>query len=144
MFIPDPGSELSLLDPGSKRHRIPELGSGSATKNFSIFNPQELLHSSWKYDTGCLFWFPDQDCFLTGSWIQGSKNHRIPDPQHWIPICKSTISSGNVCCLRGTLTDCYVCGCRRRSEPGATELGLHRYRLLLGRGQVHPRTYGLS
>jgi hypothetical protein len=35
MFIPDPN--ISIPDPGSKR----DPGSGSASKNFSIFNPEK-------------------------------------------------------------------------------------------------------
>ncbi len=40
--------------------------------------------------------------------------------------------------------DWLLCVCRWGSEPGAPELGLHRHRLILSWGQVHPRTHGLS
>jgi hypothetical protein len=40
MFIPDPGSEFSIPDPGSRVKKIPDPGFGSASKNLSIFNPK--------------------------------------------------------------------------------------------------------
>ncbi len=46
-----------------------------------------MIPSSRKYDPGCLFRIPDLDFSHPGSWffpswIQSSKKHRIPDPQH--------------------------------------------------------------
>jgi hypothetical protein len=38
MFFPEPN--FSIPDPGSKRFRFPDPGSGSASKNLSIFNPK--------------------------------------------------------------------------------------------------------
>jgi hypothetical protein len=64
-----PGSEL--FPPRSRVKKAPDLGSGSSTKNLSIFNPQKLLLSSWKYDTGCLIRIPDTEFFL----------QKAPDPE---------------------------------------------------------------
>jgi hypothetical protein len=38
MFMPDPGFEF--FHPGSREKKIPDPGSGSASKNLSIFNPK--------------------------------------------------------------------------------------------------------
>ncbi len=51
--ISDPN--FFIPDSGSKRHRIPDPGSGFVTKNLSVFS-QKLLISLGKYDPGCLFW----------------------------------------------------------------------------------------
>ncbi len=75
--IPDPGSEFfSILD------------AGSASKNLSIITQKWFLWflRSRKYDPGCssrirtLTFYPFR--------IQGSKRHRIPDPdlQHWLQL----------------------------------------------------------
>ncbi len=89
MFIPDPGSDFFPS-------RIPDpncLHPGSASKNLGILTPKKpkkWFLSSRKYDPGCSSRTPDPDAdFLPipgpGSRIQGSKRHRIPDPdpQHW-------------------------------------------------------------
>jgi hypothetical protein len=41
MFIPDPN--FFIKDPGSRVKKIPNLGSGSASKNLSIFNPKNCF-----------------------------------------------------------------------------------------------------
>jgi len=82
--VADPN--FSILDPGSGVEKIPDPGSGSASKNLRIFKPQKLFLSSRKYDLGCssririLIFYPFR--------IQGSKRQRIPDPQHfsYIPV----------------------------------------------------------
>ncbi len=43
MFIPDPN--FSIPDPGSKRFRIPDPESGSASKNLSIFIPKNCFYA---------------------------------------------------------------------------------------------------
>jgi hypothetical protein len=85
MFIPDPGSDFfpsQIPDPNCFRP-----GSRIPIKEFKYFNPKEWFLSSRKYDPGCSSRIPDPDPdFLPipdpGSLIQGSKRHRIPDPQH--------------------------------------------------------------
>jgi hypothetical protein len=79
MFIPESWISLnfSILDPGSKRHRIPDLGSGSATTNLSILNPKNCysalgnmirdVHSGSRIQ---IFPFPDP----------GSRGQKAPDP----------------------------------------------------------------
>jgi hypothetical protein len=64
--IPDP----DFFHPGS-RVRI---------KESKYLNPKKLFLSSRKYDLGC----PSQILFCYPFRIQGSKRHRIPDPQHWL------------------------------------------------------------
>jgi hypothetical protein len=44
--IPDP--IFSIPDPGSRVDKIPDLGSGSASNNLSIFNPKKLMLGSPK------------------------------------------------------------------------------------------------
>ncbi len=71
--IRDPGSGKNLLripDPGVKK--APDPGSGSATL---IQIVQTLKNRTKTY---------------SGSRIQGSKRHRIPDPdpQHWYKLCR--------------------------------------------------------
>ncbi len=76
--IPDPGSELSP----SYRIRI---------KEFKYFNPQKtkkMVSKLWKIWSGLFIPDPVSGCWLSthpGSRIQGSKRHRIPDPdpEHW-------------------------------------------------------------
>jgi hypothetical protein len=43
---------FSILDPGSMVEKIPDPGSGSTSKNVSIFIPKKLFPSSRKYDLG--------------------------------------------------------------------------------------------
>ncbi len=80
MFIPDPKSDFSsrIPDPGSKG--FPDPGSGFASKNLCILNPQKLFLSSREnmirnVHPGCririLIFYPSR--------IRGSKRHRIPD-----------------------------------------------------------------
>jgi hypothetical protein len=51
------------------------------TKNYFIvpvpFTPKKLSLSSEKYGMGI------RKKIYPGFWIQGTKKHRIPDPQHW-------------------------------------------------------------
>ncbi len=85
-----PGSWIrifSIPDPGSTRF----LDLGSASKNFSILTQKivsklsEILSGMFIPDPGS--WFFTHP----GSQIQGSKRHRItdPDPQHWLWTCVS-------------------------------------------------------
>ncbi len=69
----DPGSEF--FHPGSKRLRI-------RIKKFKYFLPKKLLLRSWKNYLGC----SSRIRIFFTSHIQGSKNHRIPDPDlhHWL------------------------------------------------------------
>jgi hypothetical protein len=81
--------------------RIPEpnffisySGSGSATKNLSVFNPKKLLLSSRKYDPKCLYRI--RNFFHPGSVSRGQywfgKYYRCwildPAPQHWMVSLK--------------------------------------------------------
>ncbi len=83
----------SVADPGCLS-RIPDPiffhpGSRIRMKEFKYFNPEKWFQCSRKYDPGCSSRIPDQvPDFLPipdpGFRIQGSKRHRIldPDPQH--------------------------------------------------------------
>ncbi len=76
-----PGSDFFPL--GSRIRTFPYR---IRIKEFKYFNPKWLL-SSRKYDPGCSSWIPDPrsgSILFTqpGSWIQGSKRHPDPDPQH--------------------------------------------------------------
>ncbi len=84
------GSEMSILDPGSvffpSRIRI---------KDFKCFNPKKMFLSSRKYDPSrssririLIFFYPSR--------IQGSKRHRIPNPQHWY-LRRHKIFKGDNC-----------------------------------------------
>ncbi len=76
MFIPYPN--FSIPDLGSKRFRIPDPRSGSASKNVSIFNPKIGSKLS-EYDP----WCPGSGSWYfthPGSRIRGSKRHWILDP----------------------------------------------------------------
>ncbi len=57
------------------------LDPGSASMNLSILTPKKLFLTSRKYDPGCSSRI--RIFYSSGSQIQGSKRHRIPDPQHW-------------------------------------------------------------
>ncbi len=91
-----PGFGFSVLDPGSKRHRIPEPGSESATLNwprFKVFLTQKIVTKPGNVirDVYPVSWIPDPNFFP--SRIQGSKSHWIPDPdpQHcWVKVYIST------------------------------------------------------
>ncbi len=88
--IPDLGSRIS--DPGS---RIPDLGSRITDHGSKNSNKRE----GWKKIVTKLskVWIRDPEKTNSGSRIQGSKRHRIldPDPQHcswiciWIKLTKS-------------------------------------------------------
>ncbi len=60
-----------------------------------------MLLSSEKYDTIFSSRMPDPDFFPSRIRIQGSKRHRIPDPQHWRLVksskwkMKRLVDSGN-------------------------------------------------
>ncbi len=58
-------------------------------KEFKYFNLRKWFISSRKYDPGCSSRIRTQTFYP--SWIQGSKRHRIPDPdpQYWLCIRKS-------------------------------------------------------
>ncbi len=60
----------------------PKCLSRIRTKEFRYFNPKKWFLSSRKYDSD----FSSRIRILTfyPSRIQGSKRHRIPDPQHWL------------------------------------------------------------
>ncbi len=65
---------------------------GSASKNISILTPKKpkkfkkWFLSSRRYDPGCSSRIRMLTFYPPGSRIQGSKRHRIPDPdpQHWV------------------------------------------------------------
>ncbi len=72
-----------IPDLGPKRFRIPD--PGSASKNLSSFYPKNCF---WALDNMIRDVHPGSGSWIfthTGSWIQGSKMHRIPDPQHCVP-----------------------------------------------------------
>ncbi len=79
MFIPDPGSDF--LPSRIRTVSIPD--TGSASKYLSILTPKKpkkWFLSTRKYDPGCSSRIPDPDADFYPSRIQGSKRHRIPDP----------------------------------------------------------------
>jgi hypothetical protein len=51
-------------------------------KNYRTFYPKKLSISSQKYEFG----IRDPEKTYSGSRIQGSKRHRIPDPQHCLRV----------------------------------------------------------
>jgi hypothetical protein len=93
--VADPGCLSRFPDP-----TFFHPGSRIRNKEFKYFYPQKTKKwflSSGKYDPGCssrirmlnFLPIPDPDAELSthpGSRIQGSKRHRIPDPdpQHWL------------------------------------------------------------
>ncbi len=82
--IPDPWSVFFLF-------RIPDSyffhpGSRIRIKEFKYFNPKKWFLSTEKYDPGS----SSRIRIFYPSRIQGSKRHRIPDPQHWNPLKIST------------------------------------------------------
>ncbi len=54
------GLRIRIFPSRIQDHKIPDPGSGSASKNLSIFNPKMSL-SSRKYDLGCSSQIPDPD-----------------------------------------------------------------------------------
>jgi hypothetical protein len=76
MFISDPKFFLFRIPDPNFFHP----GSRNRIKEFQYFNPKSYFLSSRKYDPGC------------SSRIQGSKKHRIPDPQHCILCTHSQVS----------------------------------------------------
>jgi hypothetical protein len=48
MFIPDPDPNVSIPDLGSRVKKAPDPGSGSATKNLSIFNTKNVRNTAQK------------------------------------------------------------------------------------------------
>jgi hypothetical protein len=90
MFIPDPtffhpGSRIRLFSIPDPRFRIPDPnglhpGSRIRIKEFKYFNPKKWFLSSRKYDPGCSSRIRMLTSTHPGSRIQGSKRHRIPDP----------------------------------------------------------------
>ncbi len=83
MFFPDSGSEFfpsqiwifSIPDP---IFSVPD--PGSASENLSIWS-QKIVYKLSEISSGLFIPNPDTDFFtLPGSRIQGSKRHRIPDP----------------------------------------------------------------
>jgi hypothetical protein len=101
MFIPDP----TFFHPGSgSEFSIPYPGPQIYIKEFKYLNLNNCFLSSRKYDLGCSsrIRIPDldPDFYPSGSRIQGSKRHRIPDPEHWFmqsyrPISVLFFSSWN-------------------------------------------------
>ncbi len=78
-----PGSDFFPSRIPDPNFPIPD--SGSASKNLSFLTPKKWFLSSRKYDPGCSSRIPDPDPYSLsisdpGSWIQGSKRHRIPNP----------------------------------------------------------------
>jgi hypothetical protein len=69
MFVLDP--ILAIPDPGSTVDKILDPGSGSASKNVSIFNPKNLFLSFGMF-------IPDSDFFP--SCIPGQGVKKAPDP----------------------------------------------------------------
>jgi hypothetical protein len=66
--------------------------SRSASKNLSIFTQKIVSKLS---EIRSELFIPDPDFFTDpGSQIEGSKRHRIPDPQHWIFDTKPMLSEG--------------------------------------------------
>jgi hypothetical protein len=72
MFIPY--LNLSIPDPGSIRHQIPDPESGSAAKNFIIFNPDNC-YKAIGIDPGYLLRIQDPDVFYPGSRGQKALYH---------------------------------------------------------------------
>ncbi len=71
---------LSIPDPGSKRFSDP--GSGSESKNLGILTRKIVSKLSEIWSGSWFFTHPgSRGQKGTGSWIQGSKRHQIPDPR---------------------------------------------------------------
>ncbi len=81
---PDP----NFFNPGSRIRFFSIPDPGSASKNLSILTQKKWFLTSRKYDPGCSSrirnFYPSR--------VQGSKRHRIPDPQHWYPKVKAHTS----------------------------------------------------
>jgi hypothetical protein len=77
-----PGSEF--FHSGSRVIKIPEPGSGYASKNIpiSIYNPEKLFRSSRKYDPGCSsrIRIPNPDLDFLPIPVTGVKKAPDPDP----------------------------------------------------------------
>jgi hypothetical protein len=96
MFIPDPGSEVF-----PSRIRIFSIPDFESASNYLSILTQTWFLSSWKYDPSCSYRI--RILILYPSRIQGSKRHRIPDPQHCSTkrglLSIQTTSMGNLICL---------------------------------------------
>jgi hypothetical protein len=77
-----------IPDPGSKRFRILDT---DPRQRISVFLTQKLFLSFRNFDPGCSSRIRIMIFTHTVAQIQGSKRHRIPDPdpQHW-PYCLRT------------------------------------------------------
>ncbi len=75
MFIPDPN--FSIPGPGSRIKKIPDPGSGSASKNLSIFSPKNCFKLS-KIWSG--MFIPDSDLDLYPSRIADPGVKKAPNP----------------------------------------------------------------
>ncbi len=83
---PDPDPSLFFFNPGSRVITILHPRSASESKNFSIFNPNKTVSKNW---SGMLILDPRSGSAFcpypgSGSRLQGSKKHRIPDLQYWL------------------------------------------------------------
>ena len=82
--IPDvyPGPRIRLFPFRIQNPYCFHPGSRIRIEEFKYFNPQKRFLISRKYDLGC----SSRIRILTfyRFRIQGSKRHRIPDPQHWM------------------------------------------------------------
>jgi hypothetical protein len=86
MFIPDPGSKTATKERGETK--FVDVITLTVATNFTklqIILPKKLSISSRKYGFG----IRDPEKTYSGSRIQGSKRHRIPDPQHCYQCCGS-------------------------------------------------------
>jgi len=98
LFIPDSGSEF--FHSGFRVKKIPDPGSGSASKNPSLINPKKLFLNSRKYDRGCssririLTFYPSRDQKGTGSRIRNTAGYEITDMDSDIKLHENTVS----CC----------------------------------------------
>jgi hypothetical protein len=73
----NPGCLFWIPDPGSKRFRIPDQ---DPQRIFAYLIPKIISKLSEKWSG---MFIPDPVFSHTGSRIQGSKRHQIPDPQYW-------------------------------------------------------------
>ncbi len=92
-FYYDPVLRIRDVYPGSRIRLFsipdPYYPSRIHIKEFKYLNPKIWYLSSRKYDPGCSSRIPDPDPDFCPSRIQGSKRHRIPDPQHCYALFSS-------------------------------------------------------
>ncbi len=145
MFIPDPNFSITDSDPASKRCCIPDP---DPRQSIEVFSTPKIFSKLLEIWSGILISDPDPGSWFvshTGSWIQGSKRHRIQeDPQHCTKRANLPTKATHIIPVGSTESVyCFVINCCHFGENSLNFYGFLKQKINVSLLRPMKRNYSL-